>query len=148
MQWKFNNCYGHSSIFEELIPIVIEGIASDNLPDIVVPVPLHMGRLRKRGFNQSRILAAKIASVTGAELSDKALIRIKKTIPQTNLSREERIKNIKKAFLADRTRVSGKKVMVVDDIYTTGATIRECAVTLQRAGAEMIEAVTLARTLI
>ncbi len=114
-------------------------------PDVVMPVPLHKTRLKERGFNQSLLIAREISRLQKTPLDYANLRRIRPTDPQVRLSAKERPKNVKGAFALEKPNtVRGKTVLLVDDVYTTGATIRECAVVLNRAGAKVF-AVTLAR---
>ncbi|NDV21301.1 ComF family protein [Desulfovibrio sp. JC022] len=146
--WKFNNQYGYDTVFQQFISRSCADIPETNRPDLTIPVPLHPSRLRERGFNQSLILARFASSATGAKLSAKALIRTRKTIPQTKLSGSARRKNLHTAFVAAPSLVKNKKILLVDDVYTTGSTVDECARTLLEAGAERVEVLTLSRALI
>lgn len=119
--------------------------ASDRLPDLVVPVPLHTRRLLGRGFNQSTELARELGKCLDRPLCNRGLIRIRNTVPQTRLGLAERRTNIKGAFRADPGLVQGKVILLVDDVYTTGATLTECARTLRRAGASGVDVLVLAR---
>lgn len=116
-------------------------------PDIVVPVPLHRRRLIWRGFNQSTELARAISRQLGAKVRNKALVRTRHTPPQTRLDRAGRLANIKDAFAANTDLVRDKRVLLVDDVFTTGATLRECARTLKRAGASHVDVLVLARAM-
>jgi ComF family protein len=114
--------------------------------DLIIPVPLHVQRLRQRGFNQSMILARQFFPAFLDRIKPRALIRQRNTVPQTSLSRHQRLANIRGAFLVPQPDiVKGKSVILVDDIYTTGATINECARVLRRAGAIKIMGLTFAR---
>ncbi|HPC73298.1 MAG TPA: ComF family protein [Syntrophales bacterium] len=116
--------------------------------DVIMPVPLHVNRLRERGFNQSLLLARAIARTSPAELDFTTLRRAVGTASQTGLKKEDRAKNVRGAFeLADGSRVKGKKVLVIDDVYTTGSTVRECARVLMKGGAGSVGVLTLARAL-
>lgn len=96
--------------------------------DTVIPVPLSKKSLKKRGYNQSALIAKYIADYFGAEFHDDALIKIKETEKQSTLKLPERRKNIKGAFsVKDKNKLFGRAVLLVDDIYTTGCTIREAA---------------------
>lgn len=114
--------------------------------DHVISVPLHPRKARERGFNQSGVLAAGLSRRTGINFSRKGLVRTRYTSTQTRLSRKERRENVKGAF-----RVTGnacffrKRLLLIDDVYTTGATVNECARVLMKAGAEMVDVLTLAR---
>ncbi len=115
-------------------------------PDIIVPVPLHGRRLRARGFNQSLLLARQVAKRLALRVDYLNLIRVRPTCPQTGLKTKEREGNVKGAFDVKKEVVfRGKRVLLVDDVFTTGSTIKECARVLKKAGAEVLVA-TLART--
>lgn len=114
--------------------------------DVIVPVPLHVRRLRKRGFNQSLILARALGKKHGLQVDFSLLKRHKFTLTQTGLGHKERELNIKGAFDVPRPEnVTGQNMILVDDVLTTGATVNECAKTLKKAGARRVAAVTLAR---
>lgn len=106
--------------------------------DVVAPVPLHPKRLRSRGFNQSAVLARPLARRIGAAYATAGLRRVRDTPPQASLPRRARQENIKGAFVADKEIVSGRRVLLVDDIMTTGATLREASRTLLKAGAQSV----------
>jgi ComF family protein len=113
--------------------------------DYLIPVPLHPSRQRERGYNQSKILAQGISEITTLPLLDKVLLRKKNTRDQTDLSPEEREKNVKDAFtVRDNSALKGKGMLLVDDVMTTGATLRECSRVLKQAGARIIIGATLA----
>lgn len=118
-------------------------------PDLIVPVPLHPKRLKERGFNQSGLLAGELAHRLKAPVSFDALKRKSQTQPQTRLNREERLKNVKGAFeVTDAGKVRGRRVLLVDDVFTTGTTLSECARTLKRkGGATEVVALTVTRAL-
>lgn len=113
--------------------------------DMVIPVPLHRARQRERGFNQSEVLAEGISQATGLPLLKDVLKRKKNTKDQTYLNVQQRAENVKGAFVVTQPeRISDKKVILVDDVMTTGATLNECARMLQKAGATRVFAATLA----
>jgi len=115
---------------------------------LIIPVPLHIKRLRERGFNQSLILARALAKKWQIPVNFSLLKRHKFTLTQTGLHKIERKQNIKGAFeVSDKKLIAGKNVILVDDVYTTGATINECAKTLIKAGAQKVTVLTLARVL-
>ncbi len=116
--------------------------------DLLIPVPLHSRRLRARGYNQSLLLARPISRRRSIPLNYSALVRTRPTQPQTQLSGPERRKNIRGAFeVRDADAVRGKKVLLIDDVLTTGATVQECARALLRAGADRVDVLTVARVL-
>lgn len=106
--------------------------------DAVVPVPLHISKYRKRGYNQAEVLAAAIADTAGLTLINDVLFRVHKTKAQKHLDDTERSNNLKGAFLLDEKRLKEygniRKIIIIDDIYTTGSTINACAVLFKQAG--------------
>jgi ComF family protein len=161
--------YGHRASAEdrEVVPSIIrrhkygldQSLAhalaeclGDQLPlgdadfDVVMPVPLHRGRLRWRGFNQAAMLAATVARRIGRPIDLKTLIRVRATPPQTRQNRVERVRNLKRAFAVKRPlRVASRRILLIDDVMTTGATADECARVLIAAGARRVDVLTLAR---
>jgi len=114
--------------------------------DIVMPVPLHRKRLRQRGFNQALLLSHGVSSTFDIYLCVDNLVRCRFTRPQVELSGEERIKNVAGAFAIRRPgEVEDKSVLLVDDVFTSGATMNECAAALKQGGAARVTALTLAR---
>ncbi len=114
--------------------------------DLVVPVPLHNSKLNERGFNQSHELAGPIARRLGVPLEHKALRRQRKTASQSGLDYDARMKNLSGAFQAAPARLNGANVLLVDDVFTTGATLAAAATELRKAGARNISIACLART--
>lgn len=116
--------------------------------DLVLAAPLHWRRNRERGFNQASLLAARAAGVWGLRFEPQALERTKATTPQAGLSRAARLANVRGAFrVRDRRVVDGRRIVLIDDVMTTGATLDACARALKRAGAKTVAAVTLARAI-
>jgi len=124
--------------------------------DLVVPVPLHSKKLRMRGFNPSFLLVkdwVHIGKFLNARLPDipvdvNVLAKRRWTEPQTGLGRKERLANIKNAFnISDGSKITGKRILLVDDVYTTGATVNECAKVLLKGGAGHVDVLTLARAI-
>ncbi|MCO6392548.1 ComF family protein [Aliihoeflea aestuarii] len=118
--------------------------------DMLVPVPLHRQRFLTRRFNQSAELARAVARISGVAFVPEAAIRIKKTVPQVGLKSKEREDNVRAAFkVPDRAaeRVRDQHVCIVDDVYTTGATVAALATCLRKAGAREISVLTFARVL-
>jgi ComF family protein len=111
--------------------------------DLLVPVPLHVRRLKERGFNQALLLARAFPE---KPLAREALLRVRHTVPQSGLNPKERRENVKKAFAVPRPEdVEGKRIVLIDDVYTTGATVKECAKVLLRSGAQAVQVLTVAR---
>lgn len=113
-------------------------------PDVLVPVSLHARRERERGFDQAALLAARVAALCGMELGEGLLERVRWTMPQAFLGRRARLANIEGAFRA-APKVAGRRVLLVDDVMTTGATMAACANALRAAGAKSVYALTFAR---
>jgi ComF family protein len=115
--------------------------------DVVCAVPLHPSRLRARGFNQSELLAEHVAAEIGRPLRP-LLERTRPTLPQVDLPPQSRAANVRNAFAANpQETVQGLRVLLIDDLFTTGATLTECARALGRAGADELRVFTLARPL-
>jgi len=116
--------------------------------EVVAAVPLHKLRLAERGFNQSLFLARQAALSTGAMLSVDGLVRLRHTRPQMDLGPSERELNVRGAFCVSRPEeFRGRSVLLVDDVYTTGATVKECCRVLKAAGARSVSVLTVARTI-
>ncbi len=118
----------------------------------VVPVPLHRGKLRQRGFNQSELIVQAalklVSSPHGFQLASAVLERRRETQSQIGLSRHQRRENVRGAFGVSRVNeIKGKLILLVDDVFTTGTTVSECARVLRRAGASRVYVATVARTL-
>lgn len=114
---------------------------------ILIPVPIHKRRENRRGFNQSELLAKFLADIFQMEYCPDILIRTKNTMPQADIKeRADRLENIKSAFdCLSPTKISGRSVILIDDVCTTGATLNECAKILKHHGAKSVMALVLAR---
>ena len=113
--------------------------------DLLVPIPLHWTRLVWRRFNQAALLAAQIGSGSGHEVAPHALRRVRRTRPQFGLSRNERADNVQGAFRVDpAAALAGRRILLVDDVFTTGATANAAARRLLRAGAQSVSLLTFA----
>ena len=130
-------------VMAPLMAGVLSGYPGGNRFDAVVPVPLHRSRLAKRGFNQAELMARGVARRINASVLDKLKV-VRRTRDQVELSAGARRANVAGAF-ASRGPVAGR-ILLVDDIFTTGATLSECAGVLRKAGAGEIHALTLCRT--
>lgn len=112
--------------------------------DIVVPVPLHTKKTKSRGYNQSEIIAQKVAEVLNVSIESQNLIRIKNTDTQTSKSRAERAENMKNAFLVkESSAFAGKHILLLDDVLTTGATIEGCVAALSTVAGIKISIATI-----
>lgn len=114
--------------------------------DIVVPVPLHAARLRERGYNQAALLARAMTRRIGLALDEQTLVRERATAPQVDLDASQRKENVRGAFRCSARTLTGRRVLLVDDVCTTGATLEACAIALYEGGASSVQALTLART--
>ncbi len=114
--------------------------------DIVSCVPLHRAKLKERGFNQARLLAAVIGESLGKKTEFDLLLRKRATTRQSSLDGNERRRNVNNAFSCrSRDRVSGRNILLIDDVFTTGSTLHECARVLKKSGAKKIYFLTFAR---
>lgn len=124
----------------------LEPFAAAISADLVIPVPLHVKRLRQRGFNQAVLLGEILAREWRLPISRCNLQRIRWTEPQINLSAAERVANVRGAFSVTEPAIfKGKRIILVDDVYTTGSTVAECARVLFRAEVAEVSVITVAR---
>jgi ComF family protein len=114
-------------------------------PNMIVPIPLHQRRQRQRGFNQSSLLAFHLGQQMDIPVNEQVIQRIKHTIPQIGLKYAERSENVRDAFLANSRLAKNKQILLIDDVYTTGATMSAAADTLLASGAAGVSAYCLAR---
>jgi ComF family protein len=140
---------GHRSAASALGVLLAEGAPSEVAAGIsaVVPVPLYPGRLATRGFNQADLLARPLASRLDVPCPPLALRRVRQELAQAGLGARNRRANVHGAFVPGGTRVHGR-VLLVDDVFSTGATVAECARALRGAGAEEVAVLTLARAVL
>lgn len=134
-------------ISEPLALLIAQSLLNSEhpIPDLIIPVPLHKQRLRWRGFNQSESLARDLD--LKIPIVNNSLIRKNNTIPQVKMkNRKQRLKNLNDAFCIENPEIiKGKKILLIDDIITTGATLSICAKILKQAGAEEVRALVIAR---
>jgi len=145
-QFKYN---GHYYLRRTLASWLNEALEDTRLSftrfDALVPVPLHPTRMREREFNQAEALAELVGKWRGLPVIN-ALRRIRYTTTQTQFDREERMENLRNAFdLRQNTPMTGLRVLLIDDVFTTGSTVNECARVLRRAGAVNVCVMTVAR---
>jgi ComF family protein len=112
---------------------------------IIIPVPLSAKKKRRRGFNQSEEIGKIISEATGLCLCFDGLMKIKENKPQMELNKKERTENIKNCFRAEKEKVGGRNIILLDDVYTTGSTMEECAKVLKQSGAKKVYGLTIAR---
>ena len=115
--------------------------------DLIVPVPLDRARLRKRGYNQAGLVARHLARTSRLPLSVEAMARVKPTASTAGMSRAARLRSAQGAFAAQGTQVAGRRVVLVDDVMTTGATAEAAARALVKAGAQSVDVLTFARAM-
>ena len=153
-RYKFGDQPAWAPIFAALLlqsPGAQESLVGLDAADWIVPMPLSMQRLQTRGFNQAWQLATALAgqSRSLARTDARLLLRVKDTRPQSQLKRAERLTNVKGAFLVDPLRTAeldGRRVVLVDDVMTSGASLFTAAVALKQAGATHVTAIVFART--
>ena len=111
--------------------------------DEIIPIPLHASRKRQRGFNQSEVIARELSDLTGIPCRTDVLFRIRKTVPQKKLGPDGRAANLQGAFAVSRRWDACGKVLLIDDIYTTGATVEKAAKMLKKAGCRNVYFLTI-----
>lgn len=137
-QYKFNSAWRKADDFAELIIRNAEKLDKIKDYDIICSVPMTKEKVKARGYNQSVLIAEKIAEKCGLKFEE-ILVKPKNNRVQHDLDRENRLENVKGVYtLLDNTDIKGKRILVVDDIITTGATITECGAVLYGAGAEKV----------
>ncbi len=125
---------------------MVREVGSDLEADVIVPVPLHRSRLRERGYNQAELLARPLARRLGLPMRSELLVRIKPRPDKLKLTRHERWNTVRGAYAArEGARIDNLRVMLVDDVFTTGATLDACSRALRRGGAKQVVGVTVAR---
>ncbi len=148
VDYKFND---KSYLYRTFLEIIIRDSKIINYimnSDVVMPVPIHRRRYKKRGYNQCSLIANGICKkVTKVEFKNDILVKVKNTIPQSKLNREERQDNIKGAFdLYNAYELENKNILLIDDVYTTGNTINECARTLcEKSNCKNVNILTIAK---
>jgi ComF family protein len=146
-RYKYNRDVGLArplgQLLSERCPVVIAAY------DVIIPVPLHVSRLRWRGFNQAQLLAEPLARRAGVSMDALSMERVRPTRPQVELTEVERRHNVVHAFRVTRPEyVRQRRILLVDDVYTTGATVDECSRELKRAGATSVDVLVLARAVL
>jgi competence protein ComFC len=139
---------GRKDVGKRLVRIIEEKIASfSDRFDCILPIPVTEKRLRERGFNQSFIIGDEISKISGKPIYHSILYKVKETMDQFNLHREQRRKNVKGVFaIRNADRIKAKRVMLVDDLFTTGYTAKEASRVLKKAGVRSTLFFALART--
>ncbi len=146
-RFKYGGRREYAGYFGRQAALFLGDFIMGTRPDALIPIPLHANRMAVRGYNQAQLLAAEIGAATGIPVRPDLLARVRDTVPQKLLSSKERQNNLKKAFHISENDVKLKTVILVDDIYTTGATIDEAAGELKGAGVEEVYFVALSGAL-
>jgi ComF family protein len=148
-QFKFNDQTYLAKLFSKWIVNTIGEVINEI--DYLVPVPLHKFRLLARKYNQSALLTLAISKITKIPSLQRALIKVKKTKSQTELSQRARLENVVNSYRIGNYssfKIPDKTILLVDDVYTTGATVNECAKLLKNHGAKKIFIATIAKTIV
>lgn len=140
---KFGN---DMALADALASRLASRIASRHLPDLLIAMPLHPNRLRQRGYNQSQLLAERLAQETGIPALAQACRRVRDTAAQSTLPFKARGKNMRDAFVCD-VDLKGKRVALIDDVLTSGASLNALATAVLKSGASTVEVWVVARTL-
>ncbi|MCP9455733.1 MAG: ComF family protein [Nitrospira sp.] len=136
------------ALAEPLARLIINQFPTGESFDLIIPVPLHIDRLREREFNQSLLLADRVGHHFGLRVSCTDLVRLRPSPQQTTLRRKERLKNLRGVFtVLHPSSITGKRILLIDDVLTTGTTTNECAKALRKAGSSDVYVLTLGRTM-
>jgi competence protein ComFC len=147
-RYKYQRALWFEPFLADLLLRAATPILAREQCDLIVPVPLHPTREREREFNQAERLAARLARATGIRVDKRLLRRVRPTQTQTQLSRQARAENVKRAFASlPNRKLHGERVVLLDDVFTTGATTSACAKLLRAAGAGDVSVWTVARGL-
>ena len=147
--WKYEGKTNLTPFFSEWMAEGLKRYWKPDSFDFLIPVPLHTQRLRGRGFNQALLLVKELSRRSGIPYRKTILQKKKPTVPQVNLSGAEREKGLRGAFhVVGMEELEGKWVLLVDDVYTTGATVNECSKVLLRGGAKRVDVLTLVHTVV
>ncbi|WP_291462023.1 ComF family protein [Desulfobacula sp.] len=153
--FKYHSKLSVAKVFEHLLFQTFLRHYSTSRVDLILPVPLHKKKLRERGFNQAYLMIRNFIKTYQKiyqqppqwDIDTASLARVKKTDPQTGFDIEQRKNNLKKAFqVVNKKAIENKNILLIDDVFTTGATCNEAAMELLKNGAKKVEALVLART--
>ncbi len=143
LKYKFRD---YSYLYKFFSEIIINNCNLKNNYDIILPVPIHRKRKQKRGYNQSELIAKEVAKNTNIEYSNKVLIKIVDTVPQSTLNQSQRMENVLGIYeVINSQNINQKRILLIDDIYTTGSTVNECSKILKQNGARTIDVLTIAK---
>ncbi len=140
---KYNNL---KALAPSLAPLMNKYLQTNPLPvDVLLAVPMHSKRIRRRGYNQAHLLAKELGLLTQLPVSEGSLVRLRNTPSQVSLGADARHKNMKEAFRCNDEAFRDKRVLLIDDVCTTGATLQACALALKQANAARVWGLTLSR---
>lgn len=147
VQYKFND---KPYIYESFVNLILKNEKTCNFLksyDIIIPVPISKKRKQKRGYNQSELIAKKISkSIERLTLVTNVLTKKIDIVPQSSLSKTNRINNVKDAYdIKNAEIIKNKKIIIIDDVFTTGSTVEECSRILKNAGAKIVDVLTIAK---
>lgn len=146
LDFKFADHIENKKILSQWLYIAGKDIFKEGA-DAIIPVPLHYSRLFQRKYNQSAILAAELSKIVNLPVYYKVLKKAKSTLPQVQCNAKQRHKNVRGVFkVTHADGIKNKRIILIDDVYTTGSTMRECAKALKKAGAKSVDVLTIART--
>lgn len=140
---KYRNKREFLDFYAEMMTYRFRHTIQNWKPDVLIPVPVHPSRRRKRGFNQAEELARRLSKLLRIPVESRLLVRTRKTAPQRELNPQQRLANLKQAFSVNPGRPIPQRVVLVDDIYTTGSTMEACSRALKAAGVQEIHFLTI-----
>ncbi len=146
-RFKFSNKPSYYRAFGKLLALKVQNIEQLANFDIIIPIPLHKTKYKQRGYNQAELIAKSVARILNVPYSTDILIKSSETKSQSSLARNERLSNVEDSFrVINEKFIYNKKVLLIDDIITTGSTINQCSKVLKKAGAGYIVAGVIATT--
>ncbi len=145
LHFKFYNSLYLGEVFSGFLSSAFRQHFQRQELDAIIPVPVHRKRLTQRGYNQCAILAKKLGTDVSLPVLTGALVKTRNTVPQTQLKRKQRLNNIKGSFTVPNPQeIAGKRILILDDVFTTGSTVSEASRILKRHGAQSVQALVLA----
>ncbi len=145
LDFKFHDKTDLAPFLAKMMYVAAKDIFASGV-DVIIPVPMHYTRMLKRRYNQASLLAKELGKLSNTKVNYTTVVKIKKTKPQAQCSGFERIKNIKDAFYVKNCEdIRNKRVLLVDDVLTTGSTLRECALAIKKAKPKSIDSLTITR---
>jgi len=143
-QLKFGGKIAYAKLLGQLLTeFLLNKYKNKSLPEVLIPVPLHLSRQRKRGYNQSTEIAREVARGLNIQVNTSSCKRVRNTLAQATLSREERLRNLDRAF--ECNPLDAEHVAILDDVVTTGATVKALSNTLYKSGAGLVEVWSICR---